>query len=481
MVQKDKRYRGFNEIYFVLYLTAILLLLPEGKKIYDDYIVSDNNRVYIKAEKSMLNVRLKVEQGKSVVISADTINIIYPVGKIDSIKYDFKLNSNNISNTIYTSNQQVNSNAFRVIENDEGIAFFSWTPRNINTINKNFEVFVDAEIYAFGKEMPQISSLRFAINTFFIDELEIASNKNDEFNNLSQNQFSTENIQSNSNTQIILNSPLSSIVFFPENPVSAIALSRWKSIVRVFGIDLTKDLKYKPKIIANVEYDIKIDDIDNNAIYLSGLTSSSEEYKVSIEIERNQDSRIASTDFVVKPIMLQFPDYPKIMYPNYNYTFKPNLPQNSNNSFTAKLIYNDKIIANSENGSAFKFIPQFDDTNKVIKFNRYYDDKLIDSKDNIRIVSPPIPEITKKSFSNGVLTITTKSYGKLNNDGYNVVSKLVFDNQNIRYQDLTGETQYLDNFTIQVFRITLQDNIRSLNVSAIDERGIYSKPSNITF
>lgn len=481
MVQKDKRYRGFNEIYFVLYLTAILLLLPEGKKIYDDYLVSDNNRVYIKAEKSMLNVRLKVEQGKSVVISADTINIIYPVGKIDSIKYDFKLNSNNISNTIYTSNQQISSNAFRVIENDEGIAFFSWSPSNINTVNKNFEVFVDAEIFAFGKEMPQISSLRFAINTFFIDELEIASNKNEQVNNLSQNQSTNELNQTNSNTQIIVNLPLSSIVFFPENPVSALALSRWKSLVRVFGIDLTKDLKNKPKIIANSEYDVKIDNIDNNAIYLSGITSSLEEYKVSIEIERNQDSRIASTEFIVKPIMLQFPDYPKIMYPNYNFTFKPNLPQSSNNSFSAKLIYNDKIIANSENGSAFKFIPQFDDTNKVIKFNRYYDDKLIDSKDNIRIVSPPIPEITKKSFSNGVLTITTKSYGKLNNDGFNIVSKLVFDNQNVKYQDLTGETQYLDNFTIQVFRITLQDNIRSLNVSAIDERGIYSKTSNITF
>ncbi len=485
MVQQDKRYRGFNEIYFVLYLTAILLLLPEGKKVYDEFVVSDNNRVYIKAEKSMLNVRLKVEQGKSVVVAADTVNIIYPVGKIDSINYNFKLNSNNISNTIYNSNQQISTNAFQVLENEDGLAFFSWTPKNINTINKNFEVMVEAEIYSFGKNIPQISSLRFAINTFFIDEFEIASNKTetviDNKEDSETNRKNQQNINNDNPTQINYTPVLSPINFFPENPVTAVALSRWRSVVRVYGIDLSKDLKNHPKIIAKPEYNVKIDDIENNAIYLSGETSSSEDYKVSIEIERNQDSRVGSTEFIVKPLMIKFPSYPNIMYPYIEYTFKPNLPINTNNSFSSKLEHNNKELASSIDGKSFVFIPQLADTNKVLKLNRYIDDKLYDSKEDIRIISPPKPEITKKSYDNGILTITTKSYGKLSSDAFNVVSKLIFDKEKIKYQDLTGKTQYQDNFIIQIFRITLQDNITSIKVSAVDERGIYSDSEVITF
>ena len=61
MTIKEKKYKGFNEIYFVLYLMAVLLLLPDGEKPKEDYIVSAQNSVYIKSEKSMLNVRLKVK------------------------------------------------------------------------------------------------------------------------------------------------------------------------------------------------------------------------------------------------------------------------------------------------------------------------------------------------------------------------------------------------------------------------------------
>ena len=49
MTIKEKKYKGFNEIYFVLYLMAVLLLLPDGEKPKEDYIVSAQNSVYIKS------------------------------------------------------------------------------------------------------------------------------------------------------------------------------------------------------------------------------------------------------------------------------------------------------------------------------------------------------------------------------------------------------------------------------------------------
>lgn len=483
MIQKDKKYRGFNEIYFVLYLTAIILLLPEGKKFVDDYIVSDQTNAYIKSEKSSLNVRLKIQDGKSVILSADTVNVIYPVGKIDSVKYNFKLISNNVSNVIYNSSKKIVKNAFQIIENDEGLARFEWFPQNIKTLNKNFEVLVEGEVYSLGKKDPNISTLRFAINTFFIDEMEIAANNTSNNNDLTNN--NEENNPNNLITQepqvIQVRDVLSDISFFPDNPVSAIALTRWKATVRVFGIDLTKDLKNIPKIIADEKHNIKIEEIDSKAIYLSGKTSADESYKVKVEIERSADNRLASTEFTVKPLMIQFPDYPKVMYPNKSYTFKPNLPNNSSVNYSAKLFYKNEVIAQSENGQEFEYIPQNSDTTKILKVNRYIDGKLHDSKDGIRIIAPPAPEITKKTYSEGIITITTKSYGKLTNDLNNVVSKLVLSRNNIKYQDLTGSTQYLDNYTIQVFRINVESIDNSIEVTAVDERGVYSKPEKITF
>ncbi len=481
MIQKDKKYRGFNEIYFVLYLTAIILLLPEGKKYVEDYIVTDQSSAYIKSEKSSLNVRLKIKDGKSVILTADTVNVIYPVGKIDSVKYNFKLISNNVSNVIYNSDKKIVKNAFQIIENNEGLARFEWFPQNIKTLNKNFEVIVEGEVYSLGKKDPNISTLRFAINTFFIDEMEIASNNTT--NQVEDNTNPIEiNNDINSNPQVIqVRDVLSDISFFPDNPVSAIALTRWKATVRVFGIDLTKDLKNIPKIIADEKHNIKIEEIDSKAIYLSGKTSADESYKVKVEIERSADNRLASTEFTVKPLMIQFPDYPKVMYPNKSYTFKPNLPNNTYNSYSAKLFYKNDLLAYSDDGQDFEYIPQNSDTNRILKLVRYIDGKQHDYKENIRVISPPAPEITKKTYSNGVITITTKCYGKLTNDLNNVVSKLEFNKENIKYQDLTGSTQYLDNYIIQVFKINAENISNSIQITAIDERGIYSKTEKITF
>ena len=167
------------------------------------------------------------------------------------------------------------------------------------------------------------------------------------------------------------------------------------------------------------------------------------------------------------------------MYPNYTYTIKTNLPKN--NKCSAKLYYKDKIVASSSGNSALEFVPQFSDTNKIFKLNRYVDDKLIDSKQDIRVIPPASPEITKKSVSDGYLYITTKTYGKLGNGNNNIIGKLQFDKENIDYQDLNGSTQYGENYTIQVFRIKLKDDLKSLEIYAIDGLGEYSNKEKINF
>lgn len=457
---------------------AVLLLLPEGKKLYDDYIVSEQNSVYIKSEKSSLNVRLKFVDGNTKIISADTVNVIYPVGKIDSVKYNFRIVNNNIINEIYSSNGSVETNAFEIIENNEGLVRFEWSPQKIRSFDRNFEVIVEADIYSLGVKEPKISSVRFAVNTFYIDDETIIASNSDSQN--SSTSTENNNPQNNSNgTGANVQFALGDISFFPDNPVTAVATSKWNSVVRVFGIDLLKELKGLPKVKSNEKYKVNIEDINSNAIYLSGITSSEESYKVEVEIERNADNRIASTEFIVKPLLIQYPEYKKLMYPNYTYTIKSNLPKNNKSS--VKLFYKDKLVANSDDGSNLEFIPQFSDTNKVFKLNRYIDGELLDSKQDLRVVSPSSPEITQKSIKDGYLYLTTKSYGKIKNGNNNIVSKLSFNKENIDYQDLNGQTQTIENYTIQVFRINIPSNISNLEIFAIDNRGEYSNKEKINF
>ena len=461
---------------------AVLLLLPEGKNLFDKFSVSEQNSAYIKSEKSSLNVKLKIINGKSEIISADTVNVIYPVGKIDSIKYNFKLLNNNISNQIYSSKSRTNQSAFEIIENKDGLARFEWFPQKINNINRNFEVVVEAEIYSMGNKEPNMSSARFAVNTYYVDDAILIAN-NSKANSDSLSLESNDNLVSNNSNinieKIQSQTILNDISFFPENPVTAMALTKWNSSVRVFGIDLTKDLKGLPKIIANSKYNVKIEDIDSKAIYLSGITSSDSAYKVSVEIVRNADNRVASTEFSVKPLLIPYPDYKKQMYPNYTYTIKTNLPKNNKSS--AKLYYKDKLITSSNDGSNINFIPQFSDTNKIFKINRYIDNKLIDSKEDIRVISPPQPEITKVNFKDGILYITTKSYGKLKNGNNNIVSKISFNRDNIEYQDLNGSTQYIDTYTIQLFRVKIDANISSLEFYVSDDLGESSAREKVNF
>ena len=227
MTIKEKKYKGFNEIYFVLYLMAVLLLLPDGEKPKEDYIVSAQNSAYIKSEKSMLNVRLKVKNGISEIVSADTVNIIYPVGKIDSINYNFKLINNNVANEIYSSKNLAVQNSFEIIENKEGLVRFEWFPQSIKSVNKNFEVIVEAEIYSLGIKEPTMSSARFAINTYYIDDdlLIGSNNKSSSFTQDFQNPDANISINSNNGANNSIQT-LNDINFFPENPVTAMADSR---------------------------------------------------------------------------------------------------------------------------------------------------------------------------------------------------------------------------------------------------------------
>ena len=97
---KQKKYnkRHKIEVYFILYLAALILLLPEDQKKSDLNNQGHNqitNNSYLQVEKSVLNCKISLKGGKLIVADIDSINNILLFGDVYSINYNFEFENQN--------------------------------------------------------------------------------------------------------------------------------------------------------------------------------------------------------------------------------------------------------------------------------------------------------------------------------------------------------------------------------------------------
>jgi len=146
--------RRFIDIYFILYLTALVILISDKDKSIENHPVSTSlpNIEFpfrIKAEKPLLICKLIVDDKGDQQILIDSINYILDYGEVKDVQYEFvvedaeqrlrlNLNNNNSSTNTFFSYTHNPSNR---------IAIFEWFP-NINDLsnylNKSFNVYVTA-------------------------------------------------------------------------------------------------------------------------------------------------------------------------------------------------------------------------------------------------------------------------------------------------------------------------------------------------
>lgn len=460
--------KGFNEIYFVLYLTVLLLILPDNStKKTENVKFEQLENFYLKSEKNSLNIRFYADTSGVEILSADTVNFIYPIGpNIESIDYDIVIKSENINRSIFSSAQKENIPGFNIEKQENNVLKFTWKPEDLKFINDNYSIEVEALVKAKDRNSLVRVSNKFNLNKYIVNRVPINLAVNNDQNEVGLDQqnritFSEQSINSNT----------FDVDLFPNAIYKFKALSRFQVKIDAYGGNLKQWLKEKPTItnLKGIE-NVDIIEITNSSIILSGQTPSYGKASFDINIVGRYKNITKTHQINIAPLPIGFAEYPKVIYPYLEYEINPNLPNLSDKNIRAEFYIQDKLIHFSENGTKFKIVIEASDTNKKAYLKRFLNNELIEQAESISIRPYPKPEIIKFNKDDEFVYIRTRSFGLFSNSQRNYVKSIMINGQSVNAIDMSGSTEFQgDESTIQVFK--LNDISDKDDIKVIDSYG----------
>lgn len=457
------------EIYFILYLAALVLLIPETNVVedlsYSQY--GDDYSFELKPEKSNMNLILMSDTTGIKIISFDSVNKIYYTGKPDEINFDFIVEDATFMQQINISEDNNESEYFQINhKQDEQLIEFLWNPPLNDKTNKSYNVKLIADFIKDNSSREKRAE--FNLNKNFINSGDYT---------YIQNIADTSELLKQLQSQIINNnyiqSGISEINLIPtEYNIKTIAYQNWRNIINVTGINLKTDLSENPQI------DIKripdnnngtavIKEIDSEKIIIGGKSPEYGSMTVIVNLKRNIDGAESSVEFQVLPQPIGMPEIPNVMYPDRNYVFNPNLPILTNQDITATLKINDKILAESKTGASFEFSPDENLANKTVVFERFVDGELLGQKYYIEIKKYPKPAFSRiQKIGKGRIKVFTKSFGLYNGEE-NYIKDINIEG-NAEYTEIIGQARFDKNNLIymQVFEFNVLNSNKPFEFKA---------------
>ncbi|MCL2039797.1 MAG: hypothetical protein FWG85_05140 [Bacteroidetes bacterium] len=491
--KKKKNYntnkKRYVEIYFILYLVAIVMLISTGREKNTN---EDNMKINeiefpfrIKPEKPLLTCKIITDTNGVKKYQLDSINYIPYYGNVSDVKYEFIIEDDEFKNKILLLNNSNNENQIFSFDcdDDNKVVRFIWYPNIETATNKNFNVYVTATAKYksnTGVEQELQSKTQFVLSIYndylLKDGYEIVSNNTFE--------SSQTNLQYYQNQVIYSDFSINP----QQNIIRGIAGDIWENEVYCYGFNPKTDLLKAPIIELN---NTPIDDngskiisniLKDNSIFLKGKVPDFGRTKVLISVQRKGDLKEQKISFDVSPIHIQLPEVPSAMYPNVEYSINPNIPSDLTDiTLYIKEIDNDKVRLSSFNNSIIKFTPNKDDIGKTLLFERYYNNKLIGQKHQIKVLDFAPPKITRLSEKNkNEHILETISYG-LHNSLDNTIKEVRLTG-NAEYSQQHGKTR--TNRTklefVEQYSITPKDNSKPFKYSVyvIDQNGKSSNTIN---
>jgi hypothetical protein len=439
------------EIYFILYLVALMLLLPDKREREPD---SDPSLVYeilksrffIAAEKTTLNCQL-VAIGDSVrVIACDSVNTVSFGGEVSDVHYEFQVEDETQGQILSISSQKPQIGVFAMREDTKrGLAQFFWQPARNEKRGRTLNV----RVIATGKPIipPSITrpdvrerlekllneegrrdtvQTEFTINISFVD-----GGRNFAYLG-AQNVDSLVSALQRASTIASLAAPPT--IVFNRSPIlppgefglgavneriDALPFSQWENQINVYGmINLRTETRIPPRIqiIRTDKSDgsgtATITDVSENKLKISGVAPSAGLMTVRLAVVRS-DGKQQLTDFTVRSMPVAVPEIPKKMFAGASYEFDPQLPFITGQEMRAVLLQSGRERAIGQQGAKFIFVPDEADIGKIFTFERSIGGKRIGEVYNVRVEEFPAPEIVEV-FSQGAIDIVrTRCYGQV--------------------------------------------------------------------
>lgn len=482
------------EIYFVLYLAALILLIPEKREIgqQESDVIA---RTYLpemslNIEQNTLNCFIDSDSLGLKIATIDSVNTFFWSDNIENISFDFYIEdaSSNYQQVIENPFKLI---SFRTIENyKQNKAEFFWVPKLPIFQNKSFIVHVTAN--ATTKKENNDESItyqtvklkgKFGINIVYNHNIKSTS-----FDIATSGNIQTDSVQTTTvpynpyiNTPYFQNFNL----YLEKSDLKLIASQNWQNTVIASNINLLQDLATKPELNVTCEPENNggeafISETSPERITIKGKTPSFGKMFVQIRVIRKYDKEEVKTTFRVIPQGIEHPEFASEMYPEKTYLIKPNLPLASD--VKAYIKDGNKIIAVSQEGEKFYFTPDLSMVNKTLVLERYINDKLFGQKYNIKILSYPNPDIFDiKKVKNNEVIIITKCYGKYSKQ-FNEIDSLEIEG-NAKYRELRGNMRSYEDpipALVQEFIITPLNSSKpfEFKVYAVDKNGKKTKISS---
>ncbi len=503
--QALRRRRGV-EIYFVLYLTALLLLMLDKRgtdtKPDEELVIGLlQTNFSIQAEKNLLNcTALRTEDGLQI-ISLDSVNTIFSKGNVTDVQYDFTIidvarNRNYVINENQQPDGQVGYGYRRLDEGERAV--FNWKPdlssgdRAVYTIRveASAKPLVPARITS-PEQRRQLEKIieegdqrvdadtRFQLAVTFVGDANIAANLE---NDNPVDTVTRVIYQQGDQPVTVINAPAGNITFSPANAaVYAVANARWHNRIVVGGIDLKNDLAESPEISVDGEGEAAIASIDDGAIRVDGTAPTKGQMRVTLRLRRRSDDQTAGVSFDVRTRPLPAALTPARMYPGLSYNFDPRFPALVGQDVKAVL----RDAAGRERhvsvqGEAFSFTPQRSDIGADFELIRSVNGKTIATSSLIPVRDFPLPEIAEVNKQSGKAIVRTRAYGGPQSS--NRISIKIDGNAQV-VSERHGEWEYLPegNMHIQVFEVEPRDRNKAFefSVKAVDRNGRESEKRDV--
>ena len=484
------------EIYFVLYLAALILLLPDRPNPdgNNNSIISNPDEFILRVQKPVLYCKLLNDSIGTRILSFDSVNTIYYSGKVSDVRFEFEIiDEDQNQRLILNPEKRTATEYFSYRENnaEKNVAFY-WKPPFELKLNKTYLVKVIATAIPNEGEKtgikPDINSKEMAIGNRM--KKETAFSLSYIYMNKPQELFSAGNYLGQTGNQSELNQIMSLpaeasqsqglITLHPVfYQVDAFAYQKWNNKIFVLGMNLEKDLAKVPEIEINRRPDNNkgtayITSISANEIQLSGITPISGNINVKLTVSRKNDKKEATVDFFVEPLAIYSPEFESVMYPDETYRIDPKIPQSYGQEIKTLIKDGNTIKLESRQGAKFDFSPSASDTGKVLSLERYVNDNLIGQTYQIFIKAYPEPEILfLKKIKDGVVRIKTLSYGSFNSKKNTIVSLQIDGNAEWREFYPNTPEEYSKNRHYQNFEIIPRQTALPFDfrVWAVDSRG----------
>jgi hypothetical protein len=471
MTQKKKRTKV--EIYFILYLAALVLILPDSKKRDNESGDSSGIELRLVPEKTVLNLRLLKKDGRNDIVRFDSVNKVFFDGEYDNIDFTYTISDVNRGETVEINELNNSKEQFQITENyQDKYINFRWNPDFNFDYNSTYLVKLTAVIEKNGKS--KTSSTQFTLNTLFLNQVinqDIADNSSDS-NSFDFNYF---------NTPLSIPTNLSEMdAKVSKNPIITFADNDWINYVRIYNIESIDDLVGPPKVTIKGDSllggSARFESSDGNNFVFTGMSPTYDTMKVIIKVKRKADDSEFSCDFMVIPSPRIAPDIPSVMYVGENYNLNTRLETSTSlDSYT--IIKGGNNFEKRYNNSQFSFTPEASMLESNVTLTRYVENKRLDSY-TLTIRRKPKPVVEYIELKDNRIIIKTKSFSLQSNKNYIVTVK---NNLNIKFNDILGKSYFDDGYQFQTFESEKLDKpINNIEIQLIEKNGQSSAKKSFT-